>query len=89
LVTLRVKVVEGGGAAVLNVAVTFWGWLIVSTQVSVPEQAPLHPVKVEAGVALNAMVVPPVKFALHDAPQSIPPGLEATLPLPTVDTASV
>jgi len=50
----------------------------------VPVHAPLHPANVKpvAGVALTARLVPAAIEALQVFPQSIPPGLEATVPLP-------
>jgi hypothetical protein len=52
--------------------------------VLIPVQAPLQPVKVEPalGVALKLTVLPEAKLALHVAPQSIPAGVEVTVPLP-------
>lgn len=43
-----------------NVAVTDLAWVMLTMQVSVPEQSPDHPVKPEpaAGVAVSATVVP-------------------------------
>jgi hypothetical protein len=85
-----VEVVEAGVGAemVANVAVTLLAASRTTVQVPVPVQAPLQPAKVKpvAGVALKAMLVPPVKLALQVAPQSIPLGLEATVPLPVLVT---
>jgi hypothetical protein len=63
----------------------------MTVQAPVPVQAPLQPVKVApvAGVAVRATLVPPVKLALQVAPQSIPLGLEAMVPLPTFVTVRV
>jgi hypothetical protein len=87
--TVRLYVV----GVVVNVAVTLLAASSVTKQLPVPVHAPLQPVKVEpvAGVALNATLVPPTKLELHDAPQSIPLGLEPTVPLPVpaFDTLSV
>ena len=53
-------------------------------QVPAPLHAPLHPVNAEPvmGVAVSVTFVPLEKVALQLAPQSIPPGLEATAPVP-------
>src|SRR5947209_1114672 len=57
---------------------------MVTTQLPVPVQAPVHPVKVEpvVGVAVSVTWVPLLKFALQVAPQLIPAGLLVTVPLP-------
>jgi hypothetical protein len=57
---------------------------IVTTQDPVPEQAPDQPTKVEFadGVAKSVTVEPAANPALQVAPQAIPAGVDATLPLP-------
>src|ERR1700682_3338472 len=57
---------------------------MVTVQVRVPEQAPLHPAKTEpaAGVAVSVTVVPLAKLAEQVAPQLIPPTLLVTVPVP-------
>ena len=56
LVTVRAKVLR------LKVAVTDWATSIVTVQVPVPEQVPLHPAKTESadGVAVRVTKVPVV-----------------------------
>jgi hypothetical protein len=74
--------VEG---TVLNVAVTAVFAFNVTSQVPVPEQPPpLQPAKVDpnAAEAVNVTTVPPGKFAMHVALQSMPAGFEVTVPVP-------
>lgn len=68
----------------VKVAVTDLFAVIVTTQLPVPEQAPLQPVNVElgSGVAVSVTVAPCPKLAEHVAPQSIPAGLLVTVPEP-------
>src|SRR5437867_1143788 len=69
----------------LNVAVTVVAAFKVTEQVPVPKQPPpLQPVKVEpvAGVAVSVTKVPLSNEAEQVTPQSIPGGLEVTVPLP-------
>src|SRR2546426_3524880 len=69
----------------INVAVTAWATLIVTTQLPVPlHPAPLQPVNADplAGVAVNVTDVPLTNAALHVAPQLMPAGLLVTVPLP-------
>jgi hypothetical protein len=56
-----------------------------------PEQAPVHPAKVEPAAALSVSVteVPLVKFAPHVPGQLIPAGLLVTAPLPDPETFTV
>src|SRR5437016_6583016 len=68
-----------------KVAVTDWAAFIVTTQLPVP----LHPAPLQlpntdplAGTAVKVTCVPLANAALHMAPQSIPAGLLATVPLP-------
>lgn len=76
--------VTGGGADVLNVAVTAVLPVNVTWQVPVPLQAPLQPANVEfvPGVAVSVTLVPEAKFALQTVPQLIPEGLLVTVPVP-------
>ena len=78
LVTERVDVFS------VNVAATVRAVVMLTVQVPVPVQAPVHPAKVEPVPAEAARVtlVPPEKLALHDVPHAIPPGVEVTVPLP-------
>jgi hypothetical protein len=68
----------------LNVAVTARAALIATEQAPVPEQAPLHPAKVEpvAGVGVRVTVAVEANEAVHVAPQLIPVGEETTVPVP-------
>ena len=69
----------------MNVAVTLRAWLIVTTQLPAPVQAPLQPVKIAplAAVATSVTLVPLATLALQFAPQSmVPAGFEATEPVP-------
>src|SRR5437773_10167369 len=75
-------VVSGGG---VKVAVITVGVVMVTVQVLVPEQPPpLQPVNEEppTGLAVSVTGVPLGSEAEHVAPQLIPFGLEATVPLP-------
>jgi hypothetical protein len=67
-----------------KVALTFRAWLMVTVQLAVPVQAPLQPLKVEpvAGAAVKVTTVPAVNEAEHVAPQLMPAGLLATVPVP-------
>ena len=69
---------------VLNVAVTDSAALIVTTQLPVPVQAPLHPPNVEPEFAtcVNVTCDPAVKFAVQALGQVIPAGLLVTVPVP-------
>jgi len=72
-------------ADVLNVVVTLLCALMVTWQVlAVPVHAPLHPVNVDPDLAVTVSVttVPWAKSASHAVPQSIPAGLDVTVPLP-------
>jgi len=66
-----------------NVAVAAWSALIVSVQVPVPEQSPDQPVKVEPTEAAAVNVTgTAAKGAEQVEPQSMPAGLELTVPAP-------
>jgi hypothetical protein len=73
------------GVAVLvaKVAVTLFGASATSVH-GLVVQAPLQPVKVEpaSGRASSVTVVPLANVVAQVAPQLIPAGLEATMPLP-------
>jgi hypothetical protein len=58
---------------------------------SVPEQAPVHPVKVELalGFAFNRTDVPVAKLALHISPQLMPAGALVTVPVPVPKVVTV
>lgn len=78
LLTLKVK-------GELNVAVTVLSESIVTVQEPVPEHPPPdHPSKVEpdAAVAVRVTVVSVVTDAVQVEPQSMPEGVEVTVPLP-------
>jgi hypothetical protein len=68
----------------LNVAVTEVAAVTVTTQVSVPLHAPLHPANTEPpdGVAVNVTCVPLAKLPEQPSGQSIPSGELVTFPLP-------
>jgi hypothetical protein len=72
------------GVLTPNVAVRVVLALTTRAQVPVPVQAPLQPVNVEpeAGVALSAKLVPLATLAVQVFPQSMPLGLDTTVPLP-------
>ena len=66
----------------LKVAVTVAFW--VREQGLVPVQSPLHPAKTDpgSGVAVRLTVLPWGNCPLHVARQSIPAGLDVTVPVP-------
>jgi hypothetical protein len=88
LVTVPVPVpvlaIERVNVCKLNVAVTDLAASMVTVHVPVPEQAPLHPTKMEsaAGVAVNVSEVPALNDVEQVAPQLIPAGEEVTVPVP-------
>lgn len=68
-----------------NAAVTVLSESIVTAQDPVPEHPPPdHPLKVEpdAAVAVRVTVVPVVTDAVQVEPQSMPEGVDVTVPLP-------
>jgi hypothetical protein len=67
-----------------NVAVTACAAFIVSVQAAVPEQSPDQPENLEPrpGLALSVTEVPGPNVAEHTVPQSIPAGVDVTLPVP-------
>jgi len=64
---------------------------MLTTQLALPLQAPLQPVKLlpASGVAVRLTEVPLLKLALQVAPQLMPAGLLVTLPAPAPDLATV
>ena len=69
-----------------------WGPDIVNVHTGlVPEQAPLHPPKVELpdGVAVSVTELASGKLALHFVPQEMPAGLLVTVPVPAPDFVTV
>ena len=79
----------GGDGAMLKVAVTVAFW--VSEQGPVPAQSPLHPAKADpgSGAAVRVAVLPWGNCPLHVGPQSIPEGLDVTVPVPVLLTVTV
>jgi hypothetical protein len=68
----------------LKVAVTARAAVIDTVQVDVPVHAPLQPAKLEplAAAAVSVTEAPLAKFALHVAPQLMPPVFDVTVPEP-------
>jgi hypothetical protein len=64
---------------------------MVTIQLPVPLQAPLHPLKTQplAGVSLSVTVVPLLKLEPQADPQLIPNGVLVTVALPDTPTESV
>jgi len=83
--------VNEGEVFCVKVARTLSAAFIVTLQAPLPPHAPLHPLKFQpnAGVAVRVTGVPAAKLALQLAPQSMPAGALATVPLPMVDVDSV
>jgi hypothetical protein len=75
----------------VNLALTLFAASMVTTQLPVPEQAPVQPVKVDSadGVAVRVTKVASLKLAMHVAPQSIPAGLLVTLSKSVPDLLTV
>jgi len=63
----------------------------VRLQGAVPEQAPVHPVKVELalGFAFSVTDVPVAKLALHVCPQLMSAGVLVTVPVPVPEVVTV
>ena len=68
----------------MNVAVTLAAAVIVTTHAPLPLHAPLQPSNRDpaAVAAVSVTVVPLAKLAAHVAPQSIPAGVDVTVPAP-------
>jgi hypothetical protein len=68
----------------VNVAVTLFTEFMVTEHVPVPVHAPAHPAKVNPGslVAVSVSGVPASKDAAQLPPQSMPAGLDVTVPPP-------
>jgi hypothetical protein len=68
----------------VNVAVTAWSALIVTLHVDVPEQSPDQPPNDEppAAFAFSVTAVPVANVAEHVVPQSMPAGVDVTVPEP-------
>lgn len=83
--------VTAGPPLELNVAVTALAALMVTEQVPVPEQAPVHPVNVEPvpAAAVKVTTVPLLKLALQVPGQLMPAGLLLTVPLPVPASVTV
>jgi hypothetical protein len=83
---LPAKVTDRGKLTVtaLNVAVTDCAAFILMLQAPAPEQAPLHPAKVDPAfaVAVKVTAVPAAKFALQVREQLMPPGTLVSEPEP-------
>jgi len=88
---LPANVTDSGKVTVLKVAVTDCAALIVTVQLPVPVQAPLHPAKLEpvAALATKVTLVPLAKFVLHVPGQLMPGGVLETVPLPVPARATV
>ena len=68
----------------LNVEVAIMAEFMITLHVPIPEQAPLHPAKVEpaAAVAVSVTAVPVAMDAEHKPGQDMSGGLAVTVPLP-------
>src|SRR6185437_7572463 len=91
LVGLTVIEESAAGGLRLNVALTDFAASMVTLHAPVPLQAPLQPanVELESGVAVKLTTVPFAKLAEHIAPQEIPAGELATVPVPVPLLATV
>src|SRR5690348_7857746 len=78
------RLTTGEPATAVNVAVTAWLEVMETLHVAVPEQAPLHPAKVEPEFAAAVSVTdwPLLKLAEQTLGQFMPAGLLLTVPLP-------
>src|SRR5207244_2167772 len=67
-----------------KVAVTARACDMVSVHTEVPPHAPVQPLKIDVGdgVAESVITVPESRGAPQVAPQSIPAGVEVTVPVP-------
>src|SRR5664279_3270715 len=74
--------------AASRIAPTEVSLIIVRLHGAVPEQAPVHPVKVELalGIAVNVTDMPIAKLALHVDPQLMPAGALVTVPVPVPES---
>jgi hypothetical protein len=74
-----------------KVAVTVRSSVIVTVQARKPVQAPDHPANAQPtpGCAVRVTLVPPANEAAQWAPQSMPPGLEVTVPVPAPSLITV
>ncbi len=82
----------GGGALVVNCAVTARASLITTVQVELPEHPdPLQAVNDDpvAGVAVSVTDDPSTKVSEQSEPQSIPAGEEVTVPAPVPDFETI
>ncbi len=75
----------------LKVAVTAVAAFTTTLHAPAPEQAPLHPAKLEpaAGVAVSATAVATLKLAEHVPGQEIPAGALVTAPVPAPAVVTV
>lgn len=83
---------EDGGGAEAKLATTARDLSTATVQMGVvPAQSPLQPPNEDpaAGTAFNVTAVPLVYAALQSVPQSIPAGVEITVPVPDSCTLSV
>jgi len=90
-VPVPASVIVRATAAALNVAVTAFAAVIVTTHDVVPVHAPLQPANVEPadGVAVSDTCVPVAKFATHALGQLMPAGLLVTVPVPVPASVTV
>jgi hypothetical protein len=86
----RVKIKLNVGSE-LNTAVKEVWVVSVTVQVPVPEHAPPQPTKVEPalGIADRVILLPAVNALAQEEPQSIPPGMLVTMPVPVPDVCTL